>query len=120
MLIEVDTGILLRLVDRADPQHAAVRASVRLIKQRGDVLVTTAQNMAEFWNVCTRPVTARGGFGLTVAETHRRLRLVERLVRILPDAPWSYPIWKQLVVTHAVIGVQVHDARLVALMMVHG
>src|SRR5438309_9108601 len=120
MLIEADTGILLRLVDRADPQHAAVRASVRLIKQRGDVLVTTAQNIAEFWDVCTRPVTARGGFGLSVDETHKRLRLVERLIRVLPDSAASYSIWKQLILTHAVIGVQVHDARLVALLQVHG
>ena len=32
MLIEADTGILLGLVNRADPQHATVRAAVRTLK----------------------------------------------------------------------------------------
>jgi predicted nucleic acid-binding protein len=120
MLIEADSGILLRLINRADAQHARVRASARILKQRGDVLVTTAQNLAEFWNVCARPVTARGGFGLSLAETQRRLRLLERRVRILPDSSASFPIWRQLVVAQAVMGVQVHDARLMTLMMTHG
>jgi hypothetical protein len=83
------------------------------------VLVTAPQNIAEFWNVCTRPATARGGFGLSLEETQRQLRLIERLLRILPESPASYSIWKQLVVRHAVLGVQVHDARLVALMQAH-
>ena len=73
----------------------------------------------EFWNVWTRPATARGGFGLSVEETQRRLRLIERLLRVLPESPASYSIWKQLVVRHAVLGVQVHDARLVAFMQAH-
>jgi len=119
MLIETDTGILLRLLNRADPQHAAIRASARILHQRGDVLVTSSQNIAEFWNVCTRPLTARGGLGLSLEETQRRLRLIERVMQVLPDTAASYLIWKQLVVTHAVMGVQVHDARLVALMMVN-
>jgi hypothetical protein len=45
--------------------------------------------------------------------------LIERLLRVLPESPASYSIWKQLVVRHAVLGVQVHDARLVALMQAH-
>ena len=31
-----------------------------------------------------------------------------------------YLEWRRLVVTHSVAGVQVHDARLVAAMLVHG
>ena len=48
MLILVDSGILLRLVERGDPQHAAIRGAVRALRSRGDILVTTAQNAAEF------------------------------------------------------------------------
>jgi predicted nucleic acid-binding protein len=120
MLILVDSGILLRLVNRTDPHHGAIRSALRFLKQRGDALVTAPQNVAEFWNVCTRPASARGGYGLSVAETAARLRLCERLFGILPEVPAVYPIWKQLVVTHGVMGVQVHDARLVALMAAHG
>jgi predicted nucleic acid-binding protein len=48
MLILVDSGILLRLVERGDPQHAAIRGAVRALRSRGDILVTAAQNAAEF------------------------------------------------------------------------
>jgi predicted nucleic acid-binding protein len=115
-----DTGILLRLLDRADPRHAAIRQALRILRARGHELVTSPQNVAEFWNVCTRPAAARGGFDLTVPQTERRVRLLERLFRILPDSPAAYPLWKQLVVRHGVQGVQVHDARLVAWMQSHG
>lgn len=120
MIVLLDSGILLRLVDRNDPLHASVRAAVRALKTRGDTLSTTAQNIAEFWNVCTRPASARGGLGLSIAETSQRLRLLERVIRILPDSPAAYPLWRNLVVTLGIQGVQVHDARLAALMQVHG
>lgn len=120
MLVALDSGILLRVLQRADPQHMAVRQAVRTLHNRGDTLVTAPQNVAEFWNVTTRPATARGGFGLDVQEARRRVRVLERLFQVLPDSPSAYPIWKQLVVRHGVMGVQVHDARLVAWMQGHG
>jgi predicted nucleic acid-binding protein len=120
MHVLLDSGILLRLVNRVDLLHGDVRAALRALKGRADTLVTASQNIAEFWNVCTRPASARGGLDYSIAETAKKLRLVERVVRLLPDTPAAFPIWKQLVVTHAVSGVQVHDARLVALMAAQG
>jgi predicted nucleic acid-binding protein len=38
----------------------------------------------------------------------------------LPDSPATYEEWKRLVITYAVGGAKVHDARLVAIMNVHG
>lgn len=64
MLLLVDTGILLRLLDRTDPQHKDVRDAAVLLRQRGHRGVITPQNAAEFWNVCIRLATARGGLGL--------------------------------------------------------
>jgi predicted nucleic acid-binding protein len=46
--------------------------------------------------------------------------VVERIATLLPDSPDAYPRWKDLIVTHGVRGVQVHDAKLVALMTLHG
>jgi predicted nucleic acid-binding protein len=120
MIVLLDSGILMRLVNRIDPLHSSVRASVRALAMRGDQLVMSAQNVAEFWNVCTRPATARGGLGLSVAETDQRLRLLERIIRLLPDVPAAYTIWRSFVVNLGISGVQVHDARLVALMQAHG
>jgi len=118
MLTHTDTGI--RLLDRADPHHPAIRQTLRLLRGRGDEPVTSPQNMAEFWNVCTRPAAARGGFGLSVPQTERRVRVLERLFRVLPDSLAAYGLWRQLVVRHGVHGVQVHDARLVGWMQAHG
>ena len=120
MDVLIDTGILLRLLHRADPKNGPIRETLRELKKAGDVPVATTQNIAEFWNVCTRPASARGGLGLSNMETAKRLRTIERLVRILPDSPATYSIWKNLVVSLSVSGVQVHDARLVAAMKVHG
>ena len=60
------------------------------------------------------------GYGLSIAEADRRLRVIERLFQVLPDSPAAYQAWRRLIVTHVVQGVQVHDARLVALMQVDG
>jgi predicted nucleic acid-binding protein len=90
------------------------------LRLRGDSPVTSAQNIAEFWNVCTRPASARGGYGLSIAETERRVRILERLFPVLVEIPTAYPLWRNVVVANAVQGVQVHDARLVALMQAHG
>jgi len=120
MLVLVDSGILLRLLEPSDPQHAAIRGAVRVLRRAGDTLVTAAQNAAEFWNVRTRPVSARGGYGLSIADADRRLRIIERLFQVLPDRPAAYQAWRRLIVAHAVQGVQVHDARLVALVQLNG
>jgi predicted nucleic acid-binding protein len=82
-------------------------------------LRATPQNFVEFWNVATRP-TERNGFGLAPANADRLLRLVERLFPLLPDSPAVYPEWRRLVVACGVSGVQAHDARIVAAMIVHG
>lgn len=120
MLVLCDSGILLRLFEPMDPLHDIVRDSVTALQARGDKLATASQNVAEFWNVCTRPTSARGGFGLSTTEAERRLQLVERTFAILSDPPTAYAIWRGLVITHAVLGKQVHDARLAAIMAAHG
>ncbi len=117
MLYLVDTNILLRFVDRSHPLHPSIRIAVRMLRQDGHQLRVTSQNCIEFWNVSTRPLE-RNGFGLTPHESERLLQLVERLFPVLPDSSEVYKEWRRLVVTFSVSGVQVHDARLVALMKV--
>ena len=116
----LDTNILLRFLLLFDPHYAEIRRAIRLLKSRRERLCTTTQNIAEFWNVCTRPTTARGGLGLTIEATKSRLQLLERAFIVLPESSAIYNEWKNLVEIHRVSGVQVHDARLVAAMKVHG
>ncbi len=48
MITHTDTGILLRLLDRADPHHPAIRQALRVLRGRGDEPVTSPQDVAEF------------------------------------------------------------------------
>lgn len=120
MDILVDTGVILRLTIASDPGHTETRLAIKTLKTNGDRLITMTQNAAEFWNVCTRPATARGGYGLSHTEAARKLRLIERLVEIRPDSLTIFQEWKQLLLTYSISGVQVYDARLVAAMQVFG
>src|SRR5437762_4948763 len=99
MLYFADTNILLRFLNRADPDYTVTRAAVRIIKARGDDVTTAAQNIAEFWNVLTRPVIARGGYGLSVTDAERRLPFIERHFPLLPDHAAAYFEWKRLVLS---------------------
>ena len=74
--------------------------------------------MAEFWHVSTRP-PERHGDGLTPLEADRRARRIERAFTWLPDGETVSRAWRRVVVAHAVSGVQVYDARLVAVMQGH-
>ena len=67
----------------------------------------------------TRP-RERNGFGLSTAEANAQAALLESRFTLLPDNMRIHPAWRELVVSHSVSGVQVHDARLVAAMRVHG
>jgi predicted nucleic acid-binding protein len=115
----VDTNILVRVTHRADPQRRLAWQALTTLWSRGEQLFFTSQVLGEKWNVCTRPAQARGGLGLTVAQTDRRVRLFERNLDLLPDSRAVHEEWRRLLVTHAVTGVQVHDARPVAAMHVH-
>jgi predicted nucleic acid-binding protein len=118
MLVLLDTNILLRLFERADPNYRDIRAVLTLSWGRGDELVTTPQNVIEYWNVSTRPVTARGGYGRSVAKTRARLAGIQRVCRMLAETDETFEEWKRTVIAHSIVGVSVHDARIVAQMAI--
>jgi len=84
----------------------------------GEPVCFTPQNIAEFWNVATRPVE-NNGLGFPISLVLREVEKIERILTLLPDSPAAYSEWKRLVVKHSVLGAKVHDARLVAAMNVH-
>jgi predicted nucleic acid-binding protein len=114
----VDTNILLRIARRSDPQHQLVDAALAKLALEGTALHYTHQNIAELWNVMTRPI-ARNGFGLTALEAEREVRGIEAGMSLLPDNEAIYREWRRIVVQHAVSGVQVYDARLAAVLLVY-
>jgi predicted nucleic acid-binding protein len=119
MSVLVDTGILLRAFDTADPYCESIRATVRQLRRQNEELMVTFQNVAEFVNVSTRPLSARGGYGQTLSMVQARVNFIERLYRRLSEDDHSYQQWKQLISKYSVSGVAVHDARLVAIMLSH-
>ncbi|MBL9125145.1 MAG: type II toxin-antitoxin system VapC family toxin [Planctomycetaceae bacterium] len=120
MAVLIDTGILLRLFERNDPHHAAIRRALTQLRRQGEPLMTTAQNIAEFWNVSTRPASARGGFGHDGERTARRVRIIEQVCDVLTESAATYARWKELLSSHSIQGAAVHDARLAAVMLEHG
>ncbi len=114
----VDTNILLRTTRRSDPQHQLVDTALARLAFEGTVLHYTHQNIAELWNVMTRP-QERNGLGLTVAEAERQVSAIEAGMSFLPDSEAVYREWRRIVVQYGVLGVQVHDARLAAAMRIH-
>jgi predicted nucleic acid-binding protein len=120
MPVLVDTGILLRAFVPADPDCGTIRSALHQLRRENEDLVTTFQNVAEFWNVSTRPATARGGYGVPVKMVKARVQFIERLGRRVIENDDVYREWKRLVARYDVKGVAVHDARLVATMLVHG
>lgn len=114
----LDTNVLLRLVQADSPEHKGVQQCVDVLWARGADLFYTSQNLAEFWNVCTRPAD-RNGFGFSVSEADERATLIEAKLNFAADSEATHREWRRIVVAYGVSGVRVHDARLVAAMRVH-
>jgi predicted nucleic acid-binding protein len=114
----VDTNILLRVSRPNDPNYRLIETSLKELEKQSSQLCFALQNVAEFWNVCTRPME-HNGYGLSLEETRRRVESIERSMTFLPDNEHVYSIWRALVIDQKVSGVQVHDAHIAATMIAH-
>jgi predicted nucleic acid-binding protein len=119
MSVLVDTNVLLRRTQPTHPSHAVAVESVARLLTTGEPVYFTLQNIAEFWNVATRPLE-NNGLGFSVVLTLSEVGKIEQALTLLPESPATYSEWKRLVVEHGVLGSKVHDTRLVASMNVHG
>jgi predicted nucleic acid-binding protein len=113
----LDTGVLLRLINKQDALHLDVTSAVAALADRGEKFFATTQNVAELWNVSTRPVELNG-LGLLVTDVLRCVELeVETTCVILREHLRHFVEFKRLGATYQIQGEQVHDARLVAAML---
>ena len=115
----LDTNVAWRRIQETDPRHANVKSAIDALVSAGEQVYVTAQNLVEFRAVATRPQRANG-LGLTPETASMKAREIESLFDLLPDTPAIHPQWRILVDQYAVCGKQVHDTRLVAVMLVHG
>jgi predicted nucleic acid-binding protein len=119
MPILIDTNILLRSVQPSHPMHASAVRAMEVLMKREEALVVALQNVAEFWNAATRPAV-NNGLGFTIEEAQEELTRIEGFFQVLSENTASYATWKTLLIANRVSGVQVHDARLVAVMKTYG
>jgi predicted nucleic acid-binding protein len=115
----IDSNILIRWVRTVDPGYPVADAALDRLMLSGDDLCYTSQNLGEFWNAMTRPAN-RNGYGLSPVDANRCAISIESRLRLLTDTPAVHREWRRLLVDYSISGVQVHDARLVASMRIHG
>ena len=114
----IDTGILLRLIYKQDPRHVIVHTAFETLGNRNDDLYITSQNIAELWNVATRPI-ANNGLNLTPAAiTQAFQQAIEPFCTIVTEQNTLPNEFRRLLLQYSVVGKQVHDARIVAMMLV--
>lgn len=105
----IDTNILVRTIRRHGSAYPEVSEAVHRLLSAGTPLFYTHQNIAEMWNVMTRPVNVNG-LGLEPHQAHTEVQTVERAMKLLPENESAYQQWRTLLMTHQVCGVKVHDS----------
>jgi predicted nucleic acid-binding protein len=119
MAILIDTNILLRSVQPTHLMHPVAVRAIEALLGGEELLCIAVQNVAEFWNAATRPVT-HNGLGFTIEKAREEISRLEDFFQIVCESAGSYAAWKLLLTTHRVSGAQVHEARLAALMKTNG
>jgi predicted nucleic acid-binding protein len=114
--ILVDTNILVRNVNRADPRHPAVSRAIETLASHGAALCICAQNLFEFWVAATRPARANG-LDMDPRRVRSEIDGLLSAFTLLEDPHDLLDTWLRLCTTHRVRGKPAHDARLAALMI---
>lgn len=115
----LDTNILLAATDVARQEHEQAMAVINDWPLSGVVLYTSGQILREYLAVATRPAQ-HNGLGMTRPDAVENVRtLRDRLNLLVEDAKVSDRL---LLLLEAIdcSGKRVHDANVVATMLVHG
>ena len=119
MVYLADTNVAARWGLTGDPQYSTIRQAILTLQAQSDIVYVTAQVLVEFHALATRPVESNG-LGWTAAAARSEARTIEAVFPLLPEVDTIYPLWCALVDAYGIIGRQVYDARLVAVMQAHG
>ncbi|MGA2499436.1 MAG: type II toxin-antitoxin system VapC family toxin [Tepidisphaeraceae bacterium] len=123
-MILLDTNLLGRLTDSADPQCTTARGSIHGLLARRERLIIVPQNLYELWAVATRkpgaPPAGQNGLGMTTEQASQWLAFFQRRFTLLPDREDLLARWHALVKAFGIKGFRSHDVRLVAAMQCYG
>lgn len=115
----LDTNVLLAATDESTIEHADAVAALNYWPASGLVLYTSGQILREYLVVATRP-TAVNGLGLPIADAVDNVRELRSRLRLLGEEIKVAEKLLELLEAVKCTGKQVHDANVVATMLVHG
>jgi predicted nucleic acid-binding protein len=116
--IFIDTNVLVRAAVATAPSHAAARAALHRLRRQGVPRCLSRQIMREYLATLSRPQPYSQP--LVSAELIRDVRYFERNFRVLEDSPDVTAQLLSLLQQVPVGGKQIHDANIVATMLVYG
>jgi predicted nucleic acid-binding protein len=115
----LDTNVLLAATDEGRAQHDQALGIVNDWPGRGTTLYTSGQIMREYLAVATRP-TEKNGLGMTLADALANVRAFRARTSLLAEDGKVADRLLTLLDDIACGGKQIHDANVVATMLVHG
>ncbi len=115
----LDTNVLLAATDEAREDHEDAIAAIDLWPASGVVLYTSGQILREYLAVATRPVD-RNGLGMGQPDAVANVRALRTRLNLLAEDVKVSERLLELLDTVECAGKQVHDANVVATMLVHG
>ena len=117
--VVLDTNVLLAASDEARADHAHATASLNLWPAAGIALYTSGQILREYLAVATRPVSGNG-LGMSQSAAVANVRTLQGRLRLLAEDGKVADQLLEVLDEVQCTGKQVHDANVVATMLVHG
>lgn len=115
----LDTNVLLAATDEGSAEHDQALAIVNDWPARGTALYSSGQIMREYLAVATRPAD-KNGLDLALADALANVRAFRGRTTLLAEDGKVADRLLALVEDIACGGKQIHDANVVATMLVHG
>ena len=115
----VDTNVLLAATDEGRAEHTHAVALINEWPAAGTVLYTSGQILREYLVVATRAVK-HNGLGLAPRDAVANVRALRARLRPLTESSKVSERLLELLDQIDCAGKQVHDANVVATMLVHG
>jgi predicted nucleic acid-binding protein len=115
----LDTNVLLAATDEGRAEHDAALSVLNDWPGRGTTLYVSGQVTREYLSVATRPAV-KNGLGLHLADALANVRALRGRASLLVEDGKVADRLLTLLDDTACGGKQVHDANIVATMLVHG
>ena len=117
-ILFVDTNVLLTATDVLRPSHLEAQRIFSKANQQGFHLALSGQILREYLAVATRPVEANG-LGLTVPDAVENVEQFLEFANLFEETEEVALRLRELAKNLDVRGPRLHDANIVATMLVH-